>query len=870
MNKISTLLLATLFMCCFTFSASAQKGKKGKKGKEEVKKEIPTIKKKTPKKKGKSIKKMTKGSKAFKGLFTIYQDTTDGSTYMEVSKEQLEKEFIYFSHIQDGSVFAGGSRGSYLNNDVFTIKKYFNKLEFVKSNTDFYFDPTNALSKSANANISEATMLSAKIEAMDSLETSYLIKADGLFLKEIMTRLKYSSRNPFAFSLGGLSRSKTKYLGFRSYPENTDVSVEYVYDNPSPRNGGGADITDARYVSIKVQHSFLEMPKNDFKPRKDDPRLGYFLNYVTDMTSTDAAPYKDMINRWNLVKAEPNKPLSKPVKPIVWWIENTTPVEFRDAITQGVLAWNKSFAKAGFDDAMVVKVQPDDADWDAGDIRYNVLRWTASPYPPFGGYGPSFTNPRTGEILGADIMLEYVYFTNRVKYTKLYEGAAHTEHELSETEKEIAEALTKNGANYCSFGDHLHSSNLFGRSVIKGFGGKDSDLELKGMTEQSIKELVMHEVGHTLGLMHNMKGSQLYSPAEINDTEKTVKTGLTASVMDYVTINVARDPAKQGHYFSVNVGPYDDWVIEYGYKPAMSDADLDKIASRSSDKTLPFGNDADDMRSPGKAIDPRVMIDDLTNDAVAYSIDRMDLVMDMMKTLQQKYYKEDDTYEELRTGFNILRRQYQTANRVTSRYIGGVYIDRSFQGQEGATKPFTPVPEATQKKAMETLSKYLFAPNAFDVPNEIYGYLQIQRRGFNLFGFGEDYKIHNMVWGMQRDALSHIIHPNTLNRIVDSELYGNEYSISEFMADLNKSIFDADKYGNVNSFRQNLQLEYTKGLIDMIAGKYASRYPYQAKSMALYYLQQNRKIASNNSGDIATKAHKAHVKLLIDQALNTK
>ena len=134
------------------------------------------------------------------------------------------------------------------------------------------------------------------------------------------------------------------------------------------------------------------------------------------MTSIDQVNYKDMIHRWNLEKKDPTKKISDPVKPITWWIENTTPYEFRDIIKEGVESWNLAFESAGFSNAIKVKVQPDTADWDAGDIRYNVLRWTSSPNPPFGGYGPSFVNPKTGEIIGADIMLEWVYITNRIKY----------------------------------------------------------------------------------------------------------------------------------------------------------------------------------------------------------------------------------------------------------------------------------------------------------------------------------------------------------------------------------------------------------------------------------------------------------------------
>jgi hypothetical protein len=137
-----------------------------------------------------------------------------------------------------------------------------------------------------------------------------------------------------------------------------------------------------------------------------------------------------LIHRWDLRKKDPNAAVSEPVEPIVWWIENSTPHEWRETIKNAVLEWNKAFEKAGFKNAVQVKIQPDDADWDAGDIRYNVLRWTSSPNPPFGGYGPSFVNPRTGQILGSDIMLEFVYHTNRVVLNRLFGEEAASESEF--------------------------------------------------------------------------------------------------------------------------------------------------------------------------------------------------------------------------------------------------------------------------------------------------------------------------------------------------------------------------------------------------------------------------------------------------------
>jgi len=213
--------------------------------------------------------------------------------------------------------------------------------------------------------------------------------------------IKYPSPPGTPSVLGNLSSGKTRVDAINNYPENTDIVVSYVYENSSPLMGSTA-LTDPRNVTIKYQHSLIAVPENNFKPRRDDARIGYFMTQVDDMTSAETINYRDVIHRWHLEKKDPTATLSEPVEPITFWIENTTPKEFRPIIKEACERWNSSFEKAGFKNAVVCKEQPDDAKWNAGDIRYNVLRWTSSPTPPFGGYGPSFVNPRTGQILRSD------------------------------------------------------------------------------------------------------------------------------------------------------------------------------------------------------------------------------------------------------------------------------------------------------------------------------------------------------------------------------------------------------------------------------------------------------------------------------------
>lgn len=843
--------------------ADAQrKKKKKKKGKTEQ-----TAPKPKPKK---SVATLTKSSRKMEGLFTIFQDTVKGTVQLLIKEDQLNQDFIYFSQIANGVLDAGQFKGAYQGSTIFHLKKYFNKIEFVAPNTSFYFDKNNAISKAANSNISDATIAIGKVVFHDKKTDEYLIDATKLFLSETFTRIKaprFPGQSPFAFSLGRFDSNKSKINEIKNYPENTNVKTEYVYSNPSVLNGGSAAVTDGRSVSIKVFHTFMSMPEDSYKTRMDDARVGYFTTQVNDMTETKTVNYRDMIHRWRLEKKDPNAALSEPVKPITWWIENTTPIEWRETIKEGVLAWNEAFEAAGFKNAMVVKVQPDDAEWDAGDVRYNVLRWTSSPNPPFGGYGPSFVNPRTGEILGADIMLEYVHFTNRVFADKLYEDAEANMYIGLETEEELAlkQLQEKDNYVYCSIGNMMHENLLFGNTVLSATGA--SDVELEKLKKEGMKSLIIHEVGHTLGLMHNMKASHLYTPEQLADADFIKGKALTASIMDYAAINLTNDRSKQGQYYDTAVGPYDVWAIEFGYKDFKNKAEKGALLAKSTQPQFIFGNDADDMRSPGKAIDPRVMTGDLSNDQITYSINRFELVNTMMKDIKIRFTKDDGTYMDLVRAYFTLNGQAARAGDVISRFIGGVYVDRSTFGQEGGTKPYTPVSLEEQKRALNALKKYVFAPNAFDAPNDVYNYLARQRRGFNFFGGPEDPKIHAQVLGYQTRVLAHIMHPNTLQRLNDSELYGNQYKLSTFMNDLNKAMFLPDVNGNINSFRQNLQAVYVKRLISMVTERAKNRFIPAAQSMAIYNLKRVRIWVGNGTGNISTRAHKTHIKTLIDNAM---
>tara|TARA_B110000971_G_C20037974_1_gene515599 strand:+ start:879 stop:3416 length:2538 start_codon:yes stop_codon:yes gene_type:complete len=791
-----------------------------------------------------------KNAEKIEGLFTMYRDKTKGNLFLEITKDQLDKEYIHFSYIENGVTDAGFFRGNFRNSKVFKIQKYYNRIEFIQENTRYYFDQESALARSADANINSPVLVSESILAMSKDSTKFLVDADKIFLTETLQQIKRASRPGFkGFQIGKLSKTKTKYHKLKNYPENTDIIVQYSYDNALPKKSGSSAVADSRYVNILVQHSLIEMPNNNYKPRFDDPRVGFFTTNVNDMTTTDVLNYRDLVHRWNLVKKDSSLVLSEPIEPLVYWIENTTPVALRSIIKEGVESWSLAFESAGFKNAVQVKIQPDDAEWDAGDIRYNVLRWTSSPKPPFGGYGPSFVNPKTGQILGADIMLEWIYITKRIQQGELFENTAL----FLEQDNPMDE-------HYCSASALMQSNNLFAHNAVDALELSEASKET--LIRESIRRLVLHEVGHTLGLNHNFKGSNLLTYEEILNKETTYEKGLCSSVMEYPSINFSLEAENQGLYYDTIPGAYDHWAIRFAYAQVDEDG-LKAILDESTKHEHGFANDADDMRGTGKGMDPDAMIYDLTSDPVLYAIDRIKLVNKIFPSVLDKYLKDGASHQEVLNSYYTLTGQYATSLKIISRQIAGVNVNRAMVGQDTEDKPFTPVSLKDQKQAMTALTNYAFAPNAFETAADLYPYLQRQRRGFSTPYGGEDPKIHERVLSIQKMILGQLLNRNVLNRMVNSSLYGNDYDLGSYFKDLNNAMFKADKNMNVNSFRMNLQVEFVNRLIRVSKDSGTSS---QIRTQVFRLLNTTlNEMKRSKSLGASTLAHRAYIAHLIEK-----
>ena len=804
-----------------------------------------------------SIASMVEDAELFEGFFDLYRSADDGTVHLRIPTNRLEEELIYTATVTDGVVETGLFRGQYRDNKIVKLQRHFNRIDIVQPNTRFYFDPKSALSRAADANAPDAVLavmeIVAEDPASDDQPGAVLVKFSPVLLSEDLVQIKPAKRpgsSPGEFlTLGKFSAERSKISSIASYPDNALVYTDYVYELAAPLAFGGDDVTDARAITASVQHSFIKVPDNGYNPRFDDYRVGFFTNRVTDLTSRDPAPYRDVINRWNLVKKSPDQAISEPVEPIAWWLENTTPLEFREMITKAALSWNSAFEAAGFRNAIVVKQQPDDADWDAGDIRYNVLRWTSSATPPFGGYGPSFTNPRTGQIIGADIMLEFAFLTNRLRIQDLLQP------------DDVMPTGTPE--HHCALAAQMQADVIFAQHALVS-AGADAALSER-LIEDSLYMLILHEIGHTLGLTHNMRASQLQP--DVFDADAVAALGLSGSVMDYEAVNVAPDGKNQTWFYQKRPGPYDAWALQYGYGE-YSDTQLQQVLARSTEAELVYGNDADDMRSSGNGIDPHINIYDLSSDAIGYAEMRLAHLRTVQDRLPQQY--EGKTYQGLVNAFVSLMSQYRRSGGVVSRYVGGVHINRQ-PPNSLETLPYTPVDVAEQRRAMQVLNTHLFAPDVLAGAQKLFARLQPQRRGFDFYGEPEDPKIHESLLRVQKSVLRHLVHPNTLQRLTDTQTYGGEYSVIEMLETLTDGVFAADMEGEVNSYRQNLQVEYVNMLVGAMNSKangHNVRAAIFAQVLALADVLQAKVNGPDFTGlNAATRAHSQYLDFILRKAL---
>lgn len=699
------------------------------------------------------------GLDIIEGYLEIYTDDDKENYFLKLNQEDLNKKFLYFSYIMNAPQGSTQTGGRPSDGKVLEFRKFKKEnIGLYQINTSYIYGDDNNIAKSTVTNITEAFIETFKPVARS--ESSVLISVNKFMASERIEAISYvpnEYREYVSVNYGRPDPKKTFINKVFNNESNTAVEVVFGYENKSPNLDAYSvsAVTDPRYLSVTARHIFIKMPDESYEPRINDHRVGYFVNKSTDLTSYENFPNFALINKWRLIKKDPQAELSEPVEPIVYWVENSTPEEIIPAVVAGIENWNIAFEEAGFKNAIVAKIQPKDATWDAADYDYNVVRWSSEPDASLLGFGPRVTNPLTGEIISADVVNKLLAVKLGYNYRKLY---GYTE---------------------------------------------DNDPLM-----QYITNLTLHEVGHTLGLRHNFRGSFKYSPSEIHNKELTGNT-IMNSVMDYDPINVAPKGMKQGIFFSTVPGEYDKWAIKFGYTPGLTDEERKNILLDSVKPELNFGTDDEAMSYPGNNIDPRTKRYDMSNDPIKYASDIVQIIDEKIEELPLIFADEDGFNNYTNAFFRFFRTKGRFLETVAQQ-IGGVYVNKIASIQSDKTI-LEAVPYEKQKQAMNLLSEKVFTNGSMSYDSKILANLMYERDTRSRSG-NNDPDFHALVLSSQRNILSNILHPEVMKRLVNSALYGNQYMPDEVLSDLNKAIFIQKE--EPDTFKRNLQSTYVDLLIE--------------------------------------------------------
>ncbi len=854
-----------------------------------------------------------------KSLYTLYTRAKDGQVLAELPRNfESQKLFIAYN-IAGGDPFAGIQ----LNDQYAYWKRYDKNLALIEPNYGVRTSGDLESKKGYERVFTDRVILQVPIACMGP-GGGPVIDLDALLVGQ--------AAKFFGAAGGRLNASLVKISKAKAFPEN----VELAFELPS---GDGRLVTLAYSLSVLPEST-------GYTPRVADARVGYFTTSHMDIGKPgEEEPFVRYANRWQLEKAEPKLSLSPPKQPIVFYLEHTVPVRYRRWVREGVLEWNKAFQKVGILNA--VEVYQQDArtgahmDKDPEDVRYNFVLWTNAPI----GFaiGPSRVDPRTGQILDADIVMSEGFIRSWAKSWREVIPQIAMEGFGPETTAWLAEnpdwdprvllapfherrSVIEQIRREASGGHPLATADptLLGNDAFDGLGhrisqvngacmypqmrgldlalvrhhaeffglaardeeGKGEGDVLDGVPESFIgpmlKDVVMHEVGHTLGLRHNFKASSIFTIQEIN-TEEFKGRPQTGSVMDYNPINVNfNDGPIQGDWTMVTIGPYDEWAIEYGY---TLEKDLKPILARVSEEELPYGTDEDTMGP-----DPLTRRFDYGADPLDYAESQMRLVHHLRQDILERVVKEGDSWQKARNAYLLLLSKHVAAINIASGWLGGAYVNRDRKGDPGGRDPVVVVPADRQRRALKLVIENAFQDSAFDLRPELLAKMTVDKwwdAGGGDISEDPSWPIHDRIMAIQASALTMLLNPTTLRRVYDNEfrLPGGEdaFTLPEIIYGLTDAIWselDAQPDGTyttrqpmISSLRRNLQEEHLSRLtrVALNPGSGAAAKPIQDLSLQkLRELRSKIDHALEQTGyriDPYSQAHLGEAKIEIDQAL---
>ena len=778
------------------------------------------------------MKDFLRDAKATPGFFTLHQK--DDKIWLEILPSQFNKPF-FFSYNIPNSVGERGLYGSQMGSSrLVEFKKIGNQIQLIAKNTQFFAKEGTPQAQFVSESFSDSLIASAAVLTQPHPETkSVLIEANSLLFSDIpgyQTRLEAAFRMPFAVDTRNTSFSAVKNtdkltgLEVKVHFSVPRIAAPPIMPGPGPKTSPPRATPDPRSLFVSFYYSLMPLPE-PMQTRIADERVGFFTVARTDYTTDlNIKPKTHFLKRWRLEKKDVAAAVSEPKEPIVFWLDKNIPEKYRKSVSEGVLEWNKAFEKAGFKNALVVKQQQATDDFNNMDAKHASVRWFTGADVGF-AIGPSQADPRTGEILDADIGMSDVFARGARRAVIEDMGHAHSAHGAHGVNGEIC--------------NHAHSSAQelnYALDMLEARGMELDSPQADALAQAYVKDVMMHEVGHTLGLRHNFRASTVYDLKQIQDPNFTKINGVTSSVMDYNPYNISPKGEKQGEYVMSTLGAYDYWAIEFGYKqfpPGQEAQGLAQILAKASQPELQFDSDEDAGFGSMGGVDPLVNRFDLGADPLAYYKLRMKLSRELWDRLQNMNLATGDSYERLtrsfRSGFNQLNRVAPLA----AKYIGGVHIRRERAGSKKAV--FEPVSAAQQREALAVITKDFFGTDSFKFKPEFIARLATDRFERTEAEGSMQTSVAALVAGVQRGILDHVYSPSVASRLAEVGMKVNDPKETLGLSDVYDTIQDAiwseAKTGQETSLmRRNLQREQLRRMADVLV-KPAGPWPADARSI---------------------------------------
>lgn len=826
-----------------------------------------------------ALKPFAEISKDFKqdeGLFPIWRK--DERAMLEIPRAMLNKPFLFTVNIAN-SIGERGAYASQMGPDTMAeFRLVGRQLQLIALNNKFR--ATGEGKTAVQQAFSPSLIASIPVGSADHPERkSFLVDASFLLadIPGYSTRLEYAYRLPYApdrsnsFFEASRADETLTTLTARMHFATPRIPAPPLVAPPTPMPTPPQAVPDPRSFFVSYVYNFRALPEVPAAVRHIDPRLGHFMESYTDLDSDlKANPRVHMLTRWRLEKKDPAAALSEPVKPITFWMDKNIPARYRKSVEAGILEWNKAFERIGFKDAIVAKQQPDDASWDNMDAGHASIRWFVGADVGF-AIGPSHTDPRTGEILDADIGMSDVFARGSRRFLVEDVGASSMDKlaQLSLSWKE-----GNRFAAYCNYGLAAAQEMNFAMDLLEARGDIAPDSpEAEAFVQSVIKDVIMHEVGHTLGLKHNYKASTTVGFDKLRDKAWTEANGISASVMDYNAYNVPLKGEKAGAFNMTTLGAYDYWAIEYAYKPldpATEKAELAKIAARSTEPQLIYADDMDaGVGGPYDGFDPLANRFDLGADPLVNFSKRLKLAQELWQRVAQRGAQAGDEPIRARRVITSSLNQLSRGVEPVAKYVGGLHASRELPG---SGKPaFKPVEPAKQREALRALATGLFSADSFRIAPELMGNIAVD---YNEWERGTPVGLPTAITRLQLSALERLMGVPTATRLLELPNYltaaerRGAISLSEVYGTLQGAVWSELKAGSeIPALRRSLQREHLKRVTTLLTKP--SGLPADALSLLRWHAGQlqGELRAAQGKGSVETRAHVAESLAVLTEAL---